>query len=253
MEDRLVRVINDERTCLKRLEEELKSLDGGTLNRRMRGGKHYFMERLDGKQKGITGDSEKIYRLARKGYLSRKSALCKQRLLVMEHALDGIRKIDGSREDKAYIEKLDMLDMRQIIYSAEEQKWIKNCQSKNPYMREALCYDTNDGIFMRSKSERYIGNFLESKDLIYMYEPQVVIDGRPVYPDFMILCPDGRVVLWEHCGLMNDREYFNKMMKKIYDYREIGYVLHDNLICTYEEDLMNADNLEKIYRRFLIG
>lgn len=251
-EERLEIMIWEEKERLKSMKEELKRLDGGTLNKRIKGSRYYFMERIDGKQKGITCDKEKIHRLARKGYLMNMVSLREENIRIAEKALIGVRKVNERDKRDGYVEKFSMLSPEFIIYSETERKWINNRQSCNPYKREFLRYGTNNGVLMRSKSERFIGNYIEEKNLIYMYEPEVIIDGRPIYPDFMIRSKSGRIVMWEHFGLMDNSEYYNKAMEKIREYRRIGYVQHDNLICTYEEDLESIENLEKIYRRFLM-
>lgn len=35
----------------------------------------------------------------------------------------------------------------------------------------------------------------------FRYEAKLAINGKVYYPDFMILCDDGRILIWEHFGL----------------------------------------------------
>ena len=144
MEDKLEKIIREEKEYLECLQGELSNIGGGTLNKRIRGGRYYFMERIAGKQVGITGNQEKIYRLARKGYLAKKVELCENAVQIAEKALAGVKDIEHIQNETLLVEKFDMLDLKRVIYSDEEIKWLENRQSKNPYMREHLRFGTMD-------------------------------------------------------------------------------------------------------------
>ena len=118
---------------------------------------------------------------------------------------------------------------------------------------EQLIYQTKSGIMVRSKSERMIADFLTEHGIPFRYEAKLVIHGRTYYPDFTILCEDGTLLLWEHFGLMEQDEYFKHACEKIKAYRKKGYMQHTNLICTWEEDLLQAEQLEEILIRFGVG
>ena len=250
----LVDVINElcirKQGELKDMNEELDSLHGGMLNIRQNNGAYFYVERKDGHQKGITRDMHRVQQLARKSLLIEELKILKQEIKIIKNANSKLSAIDRTGTE-ALIKKLSVIGSSDFKYNEAELRWIRNKGSHNPHKKEFLRYKTYDGVMTRSKSERFIGNFLEEKNLIYMYEPELVIGGRLIYPDFMILCPNGRVVIWEHCGLMDQEDYYNKMNKRISEYRKGGYVQHDNLICTYEEDLDSIETLENIYRRFL--
>ena len=74
---------------------------------------------------------------------------------------------------------------------------------KNPFHPEQLIYQTKSGILVRSKSERMIADFLSEHGIPFRYEAKLLIDGKAYYPDFMILCEDDTLILWEHFGLMS--------------------------------------------------
>ncbi len=236
-----------------RLSEELRSIGAGTLNVTSKKGKQYYIEYKNGRQRGISRNLERVYELARKEYLIKKlTALEKELKILAQNELRmKVCADSGIDIEENIIKKYSGLDFARIIYSEKELKWYRNRESENPYMRENLIYATGSGNLMRSKSERFIGDFLEEKQRVYRYEPKISIEGRDVYPDFMVLKPDGEVVIWEHFGLMNSAEYADRTMRKLQDYRKNGFVQHHNLICTYEEDLRNKEVLEDIFYRFL--
>ena len=235
---------------LNNLKAELDSIHGGMLNIREKDGAYFYVERKDGHQKGVTRDRQRVQQLARKSLLIEELKILKQEIKIISNTKSKLSAIDRAGAE-ALIEKLSVIGSADFKYTEAELQWVRNKNSHNPHKKEFLRYKTYDGVMTRSKSERFIGNFLEEKNLIYMYEPELVIGGRLIYPDFMILCPNGREVIWEHCGLMDQEDYYNKMNKRISEYRKGGYVQHDNLICTYEEDLDSIETLESIYRRFL--
>ena len=115
---------------------------------------------------------------------------------------------------------------------------------------EQKIYKTKSGIMVRSKSERSLADFFTERGVAFRYEAKLAINGKVYYPDFMILCDDGRILIWEHFGLMDKEEYFISACRKLEQYRRAGYVQHSNLICTYEEDLRSGAVLEEILLRY---
>ena len=47
---------------------------------------------------------------------------------------------------------------------------------------------------------------------------------------------DGKLLLWEHFGMMQDREYRSQWACKMLRYYEYGFQLGDNLIATYDRE-----------------
>lgn len=243
--------LNIELQQLSRLGKEMELLGDGKLHIRNNDGKIFFREYNNGVQRGITKDKERIYRLARKDFVNEKIKDTAKKIRALEELLKKLNDIDTESKTDKLLERYSMLDSNKLALSEDELKIYNNRFSHNPFNKDGLIYKTEDGVSMRSKSERFIGSFLENEGLLYMYEPEIIIGGRNMYPDFVILRPDGKRVIWEHCGLINDMDYYNKMIKRLDEYRKIGYVQHKNLICTYEEDLQNIDNLREIVRRFV--
>ena len=244
-------ILRSKEKTLNMLSTELRTIGKGTLNLNCKHGKHYYIEYSDGKQKGISKNKERVYQLARKEYLNKRINIISKELEALNRCDYDIRHNADCDISDETIKKYSMLDLTRIMYSDRERRWYNNRQSQNPYRAENLIYSTLEGVLMRSKSERFIGDFLESKQRSYMYEPKFTVNDKTIYPDFMVLRPDGEVVIWEHMGLMENPEYVNRMVSKILDYRKMGFVQHRNLICTYEEDLRNKEVLEEIYYRFL--
>ncbi len=55
-------------------------------------------------------------------------------------------------------------------------------------------------------------------------------------PDFTIKRPrDGRLIFWEHFGMVNDDRYMEGNRKKLTEYESVGIVPWENLIITYNQ------------------
>lgn len=244
--------IEQEKKKLCALQKEYASIRGGALHIRQRDDRYYFWEYENRRQTGITRDKQKIYRLARKKYLRERIKVLDEQIRVLTSAHQDLCKARANDKTDKVIEYCEMLDINQVIYSSREAAWINNRKSANTYKTENLKYATSQGVMTRSKSERFIGNVLEERGVIYVPEPEVIIGGRTYYPDFMILREDETTAIWEHCGLMDDKDYAYKTLMKIEKYRSIGYVPTDNLIYTFEEDLEDMGRIHEIIDRFII-
>lgn len=95
---------------------------------------------------------------------------------------------------------------------------------------------TERGESVRSKSEKIIADKLYMLGIPYRYEyPLILGCNFTVYPDFTILkMPERKEVYLEHFGMLDDEEYFNKMLLKLNTYEKNGIYLGVNLFCTYE-------------------
>jgi len=200
--------------------------------------------------KALTYDNRKEYV---DFLLQREKAYCK----VLKNMVAQISKIDDEIDRSRVLKKLNKLsgrgiDLQKIYWTDAEYEWARAEFESNPYNSEALKYMTTKGVKVRSKSERIIGNKLEEYNLPYRYESKIIIDGKVYYPDFVIMCPDGSLVIWEHLGLMDDERYKMNAFVKIAEYRKLGYVQHKNLVCTWEEDLEDMNTIDEIIQRFIL-
>ena len=130
----------------------------------------------------------------------------------------------------------EVFEEKDYRLSPMQREWLYGNYEQNPYKPEQKIYKTKSGIMVRSKSERSLADFFTERGVAFRYEAKLAINGKVYYPDFMILCDDGRILIWEHFGLMDKEEYFISACRKLEQYRRAGYVQHSNLICTYEED-----------------
>lgn len=257
LEHQLIQLYEKEKMRLALYRQELRQLPKGTLIIRQNvNGNYYFCEKLGESETGITKKKKHTERLARKIFLE-------QRIVTVEHGckiLAGVikrlkrqRVQNQNKRNKTFQRLPVVFPEKRYQYSRKALAWMEAPYERNPFHPEQLIYKTKSGIMVRSKSERMIADFLTEHGIPFRYEAKLLIDGRVFYPDFTILCEDGALLLWEHFGLMDQDAYFNHACEKIKAYRKKGYMQHTNLICTWEEDLLQAEQLEKILERFGVG
>jgi hypothetical protein len=132
--------------------------------------------------------------------------------------------------------------------------WAAEEYNKNAYHKENLIYPSNNGIYVRSKSEMIIANHLESYDIPYRYDAAITLGTQTKYPDFTIKRPaDGAIILWEHWGALDKPGYMWKMNEKLELYARHGFVPFENLICTFELDIRNTRRISNFIEIFILS
>ena len=117
--------------------------------------------------------------------------------------------------------------------------WMEECShllaaQTNPYPKPDE-YQTRNGEFVRSKSEKILADTFAYYGLFYVYECPLFLDGVWVYPDFRLLNLRTRQTwYWEHFGMMDNPEYAEKAIQKIHRYENSGIFIGESLIVTME-------------------
>lgn len=254
LERQLTQLYEKEKTRRTFYRRELKQLPEGKLViRQQESGRFYFYEKCNGVERGITRQREHAGWLARKMFLQKCLDSVEQECKVLANALKQLKRQNLRIQKNSYktFKRLPLaFPEKRYRYSRRAIAWMEAPYERNPFHPEQLIYQTKSGILVRSKSERMIADFLSEHGIPFRYEAKLLIDGKAYYPDFMILCEDDTLILWEHFGLMSQDEYFKRACEKIKTYRKKGYMQHANLICTWEEDLLQVKQLEEILERF---
>lgn len=108
----------------------------------------------------------------------------------------------------------------------------------------ALIYETNDGTYVRSKSEAIIANLLYAANIKYKYEEKLYYtDTKWIEPDFTIYLPNGEKLYWEHIGMLGKEEYDVRWSEKIDIYKQY---FPGQMIKTYESGVLSNDALRLI-------
>ena len=95
---------------------------------------------------------------------------------------------------------------------------------------------TDKGDHVASKSELIIANKLTALGIKYEYEKELVLSGIPLKPDFTVYTKDGRVLYWEHAGMLEEPEYQRRHEDKVAFYARHGIHLQEQLIVTRDRN-----------------
>lgn len=121
-----------------------------------------------------------------------------------------------------------------------KEEWKKSAEEvkakHDVYKPEDLIHRTDDGTYVRSKSEALIYNYLLSVGVAFAYEMPLKLGIKTVYPDFTILSEVdyNSVIVIEHQGMMNNDYYRNRFNEKLYNYLQHGYVQGINIFYTFD-------------------
>ena len=138
-------------------------------------------------------------------------------------------------ERKILIEPIEMTIKEKV------RQWHETVYEPNTSHLENLRFETEQGDIVRSKSEVIIANILYQyhEDIFYKYERPLKVSlhgiDKTVYPDFSIMnVHTGKVVYWEHAGMMDDSHYVNEFVKKMNMYIANDLLPGRDVIVTYE-------------------
>lgn len=141
----------------------------------------------------------------------------------------------------------------------EKQEQMKNklmCKVSSKYNMSENKIMTEKNEWVRSKSEKIIADKLYKKDIPYIYEQPLLINGYGyVLPDFKVLnVKQRKEYYWEHLGMMENVEYTKKAIKKIELYEKNGIFPGKNLILTFEtqDRPIDVKLLDKIVEEYLV-
>jgi len=227
---------------------ELSELPEGHLTRQ----ESRYYETNGTIRRGITNDPQRIRQLARKAYLSRRLKHLEWNFSLVKKQYERCK-----TEDPVEIIKSLPSFYRQLpaeyYYHSSAYDLSKDTSEENAGYADELVYLTQSGIRVRSKSERIIADALFQCDIPYKYEALLEVGGKKVHPDFTVSRPfNGKTVLWEHFGLLGNEEYLQKAAGKLAFYAKHGFFPFDNLICTYEQDLLDPARIDAIIEMFLL-
>ena len=114
-------------------------------------------------------------------------------------------------------------------------EWAKASYQKGRFYKNDIKHYTEGGIVTRSKSEAMIGTELERRGLIFRYEPALRVGNETKYPDFVIIHPvTRRLIYWEHFGKVDDADYIKKNLRRMNLYSRNGIYLGINFVMTFE-------------------
>ncbi len=216
---------------------------------------HQYMEKTDKskgkwKRKYITNENISIAKeLAKKHYYIILKKMIQKRLKALNTLIKDypVKEIDAIY-DELCDERKVLVEPIEITIKEKVKKWQEEVYEKNISFPENLRYETEQGDIVRSKSEVIIANLLyqNRNDILYKYEKplEVIENGRKktIYPDFTIMnVHTGKLIYWEHAGLMDDAFYANEFVRKMNIYIANGILPGRDVVVSYETSLTPLD------------
>ena len=122
----------------------------------------------------------------------------------------------------------------------------KTAVFEKPESKPNRPYEPESGQTVRSKIEFILYKALINSELDFKYEKDLKLKhlDYEIHPDFTIKTNDGRIVYWEHLGMLDIRKYYRDWMRRKEDYCKAG--LLDSLVTTDDLDGLSDKKLQKV-------
>ena len=223
---------------IENIEKKLKALPTGWINIRHQNGKaYYYYANAKSKERFLTKkDEELIKQLLQKRYLKEVLKAAKNELLALSKMLN-IYLADLPEEMFEKLPEELRSGVEPIILGNEQdaREWMEEPYVGKPFKDDAPVYMTIKGERVRSKSEVMLADRLFFRGMPYKYECPIMIDGIVIHPDFsMKRMSDNKIIYHEHCGKMDDPEYYSDLVERINLYNQAGIMQGDRLTFSFE-------------------
>ena len=213
------------------LEKRLKSMPEGNLRRKKTRNRIYYYVKDGVRERSLNNLPQLRDIYIEKQWVEGQLKIIKRDIPVMERFLRDYAPLFPSPL------QWELLEAEQNAYRKEERRHYYK------------------GVYFRSKSEVVIAMVLDSHGFEFKYEVALHINGRTIYPDFVIRRKrDGKIFIWEHFGLISNDEYRQKMYRRLEELHEAGFNLWDNLLISFDsvEGSIDVDFAEKIINLYLM-
>ena len=242
------KILQNERERLEFLRKELAVCPKGDLYCQTKNGRPYYFlcRRQNGRLKhtGVNRKPDVLNGAIRRRLLEPEMASLQANIRVLEGVLCRLDRFDltSACEDlKRRFPGLTDERISDALRAADGSDWAKEPYDQSDYRSEERRHVTSRGLRVRSKSEVMIAEQLYAQGLPFRYEQVITAARSVIVPDFTIRRRDGKIMYWEHEGLMSDPAYAERQYKKNKLYASVGIVPWDNLIITFDDAFGNID------------
>lgn len=246
---------------IKRTKQELQNVPEGTLRiSKSQGCPQYYHCKKGSSHNGVylpqkeielarqlaqKSYNEKILRYAEKTYM-------KISRLLTDYEDEKLEQIFLSEHP----ERQKLITPVEATFMQKLEQWIAQPYISKEFSAESPVILTNNGLRVRSKSEKILADYFDSMGLAFKYEcPLHLKPFGTIYPDFTFLSErTGKEIYWEHEGMLDNPDYAKSAVKKIELYEMNGILQGENLILTFETStsVMNTEIIKKLTRRYLL-
>lgn len=231
---------------LKRLEQEIvqaekrgEMIPEGSLRVTEIQGKNRYFFRKPGEKQGRylrMSEMELARNVAQKEYDQKLRKKILEQQTAIQHF---IKNYDESALENLYQKQCQGRKELILPRIQTNEEYIKAWYETHPGwlnsydMKES--YKTERGEFVRSKSEKILADLFYRMGVPYQYETALILQGRTVYPDFLLLNVRRREsIYWEHFGKTSDESYAVKNFQRMAEYERSGYRVGKNLLFSVE-------------------
>lgn len=183
---------------------------------------------------GIGKDLKMMQALVRKEYIKKALPLISGNIENCKRFLENYSCVDENSVMHSFVEKYP--ELASLIYDDrfDPEKWANEYSQDKGFFSDDLKSLSADGTEMRSLGELIIGGRLKHYGIPFRYEEAIDHPDISYVPDFTIVRPrDGKIIYWEHIGMVNDAGYMNRNKVKFNVYERYGIVPWENLIVSY--------------------
>lgn len=194
-------------------------------------------------------DRNLVKEISQKEYIKKCLPRIRQQIKNIEDFLKiyNLEKIEKVYEDMSEAKRIYVnpyiVPMELYAKQWEDNK-IKEKDSLSKFVSDKYALTEENGVWtekgelVRSKSEKILADKFYRMGIPYVYECPLMIQGYGyICPDFVVLNKFTRKeYYWEHFGLMSDKDYCEKSVKKMNQYIKNEIYPGDKLISTYETE-----------------
>ncbi|MBP3895114.1 MAG: hypothetical protein J6D07_01470 [Mogibacterium sp.] len=222
---------------------------------------YYYGYETDDAHMKLIGDdnNDKVNRIKEFRYLEKSLRTLDDNIRIVEDALKSMRNTDFESVNLLLPGTYRDAKMGMVTADERSRKWKESAEAlkarREVYRPEDLKNRTDDGTYVRSKSEMIIYNYLLSIGVTFVYELPMRIQNRFVVPDFTLLSEADyeTEIIIEHQGLMEMDSYRNRFGEKVYMYLNAGYVPGKDIFFSFDSSDGGFDKrpIEVIVKNFI--
>ncbi len=213
-------------------------------------------------------DRNLVKEILQKEYIRKCLPRIRQQIKTIENFLNiyNLEKIEKVYEDmseakriyvKPFIVPMELYAKQWEDNKMKEKDGLSKFITNKYELTEDKGVWTEKGELVRSKSEKMLADKFYRMGIPYVYEYPLMIKGLGyIRPDFVVLNKFTRKqYYWEHFGLMSDKDYCEKSVKKMNQYIKNGIYPGDKLISTYETEkcVMDFKVVDEIIEKYLMN
>lgn len=261
MKKALLKKVKELDHLIIKAEKSLKKAPEGALVLSKSNGTVQYYHKTERKQKKgkyiSAKDRKLVESLAQKDYdLRFLKAMNEQKKKIMRAIkllpdIEPVQIYSGlSEARKALVRPHTMTDEQYV------EHWMNVQYEGKPFLEEAPSIMTERGERVRSKSEKILADKFFSMGIPYRYEYPLKLKGYgTVYPDFTLLNVRTREEVYlEHFGMMDNPEYAQKAIQKIYNYAKNEIYIGKKLLGTFEtlQNQLDMKVAEQMLKEFTL-